>query len=205
MEGSHTEITQMLQSWGRGDESAMDRLIELVYPELHRRAHHLFWQERRFQTLQPTALVNEAYLRLIDEKTTNWQSRSHFYRVATREMRLRLIDHARRRLAQKRGGGSAPEPLDEVLPRAAADIERDLVALNDALDDLRRLDPRQHQVVELRYFGGLSIQETANALCCSPATVSREWRSARVWLRLQIRRDCQSDDSRRMETNQSRL
>ncbi len=200
------EITRILNDWGSGDRAALERLIPLVYDELHQRAQHLFWQERRTHTLQPTALVNEAYLRLIDENTTNWESRSHFFRVATRTMRQSLIDHARRRLAQKRGAGVADDSFEDHWDELLSFQESGLIALNDALEDLAKMDARQCRIVELRFFAGLTIGETAEALGCSKATVNREWRSARVWLRLQLKKGGGlGRDSARVEAGQERL
>lgn len=181
-----SQITEILRDWGRGNEEALERLIPLVYDELHRRARQLFWRERPGHTLQATALVNEAYLRLADENTTGWRNRTHFFRTATRAMRQILVDHARKRLTAKRGKGRPHENLNNH-PELAQQRESALVNLSDALERLRRLDPRQSDIVELRFFGGLTIQETAEVLDCSPTTVNREWRSARIWLRLELK------------------
>jgi len=174
-------ITQLLIAWRDGDETALTRLIPLVYEELHRLAHHYMRRERPGHTLQTTALVNEAYIRLVDHKGMRWQNRAHFYAVAAQAMRRILVDHARSRDCAKRGGGANLVELEEaatVVQRQAAD----LVALDDALSELAALDPRKSQIVEMRYFGGMSVEETAEVLRVSPVTVMREWSTAKAWL-----------------------
>ena len=174
------EITGLLLAWGKGDKAALDKLMPLVYVELRRLAHQQMRRERGGATLQTTALVNEAYLRLVDYKRTTPQDRSHFFAIASQAMRRILVERARMRRATKRGSGEKV-PLDEA---AEAQHERatDLVALDDALTALSAIDPRKSQVVELKYFGGLTIQETADALGISTPTVEREWQTARIWL-----------------------
>jgi RNA polymerase sigma-70 factor, ECF subfamily len=174
-------VTALLQAWGNGDESALQALLPLVDGELHRLASHYMRGERQGHTLQPTALVNEAYLRLVGVSRVRWQNRSHFLAVAARLMRRILVDKARTRNYQKRGGRASVVPLDAV--EVAADAPGpDLVALHDALDGLTAVDARKGQVVELRYFGGLSVEETAEVLGVSAATVARDWTLAKAWL-----------------------
>jgi len=178
---SARDVTQLLLAWSEGDHAALDRLVPLVYTELRRLAHHYMRGERPGHTLQTTALVNEAYLRLIDSSRVRWQNRAHFFAVSAQLMRRILVDAARARGSLKRGGGVSHLALDEalaVLPRAGAD----LVALDDALNALAAVDPRKGQVVELRYFGGLSVEETAEVLKVSPDTVMRDWKVAKLWL-----------------------
>jgi len=177
------DITELLGAWSGGDRAALDRLMPLVYSELRRLADRHLSRERREHTLQATALVNEAYMRLVDQRHARWLNRAQFFAVAARLMRRILVDHARARAAAKRGQGATRLALDEApeLPaRPGQDAE--LVALDAALERLATLDERQSQVVELRYFGGLSIEETAEVLKLSPATVKREWAMARAWL-----------------------
>lgn len=176
----------MLLDWGQGDQEAMAKLLPLVYDELRRLAASYLRRERPGHTLQPTALVHEAYFRLVDQKKANWQNRAHFFGIAAQIMRRVLIDHARSHLYAKRGGGAQRLPLDEAigLPEGQRDVE--IVALDKALNKLELLDPRQGRIVELRYFGGLSIEATAEVLGISPATVKREWGVARAWLHRQI-------------------
>jgi RNA polymerase sigma factor (TIGR02999 family) len=176
-----SEVTQLLMKWRHGDRTALDRLIPLVYEELRRLASHYMRRERPDHTLQTSALVNEAYVRLVAHRDMRWQNRAHFVAVAAQAMRHILIDHARRRRYAKRGAGSPKVSLDEaavVFQEQAAD----LVALDDALTDLARVDVRKSQIVELRYFGGLSVEETAEVLGISPVTVMRDWSTAKAWL-----------------------
>ena len=179
-----SDVTQLLNAWSDGRQEALDELMPIVYQELRRLARSYLRGERDEHTLQPTALVNEAYLRLVDQRNVRWQSRSHFYGIAAQLMRRILVDHARKRHSEKRGGGDARIPFDEALgmPTKA----RDLVALDDALSDFAKLDPRCAKIVELRQFGGLSIDETATALGVSPATVKRRWEFGRTWLFKQL-------------------
>jgi RNA polymerase sigma factor (TIGR02999 family) len=182
MEPSAHEVTRLLQAWSEGDQSALDRLIPLVYQELHRLAHHYMVRERSGHTLQTTALLNEAYVRMVDSAKPSWQSRTHFYAVSAQVMRRILVDWARSRQALKRGGLEQPIELDEDLEVADAP-GADLVSLDDALKALAAIDPRKCEVVELRFFGGLSVEETAEVLKVSPETVMRDWKFAKSWLR----------------------
>jgi RNA polymerase sigma factor (TIGR02999 family) len=176
-----TDVTAILQDWRQGNAEALPRLLEAVYAELRRLARHYLSQERAGHTLQPTALVHEAYMKLVDQRVS-WQNRAHFFAVAAQAMRRVLVDHARSHLAQKRGGAQERVTLSAAEALGTAP-EVDLVALDTALEKLGRLDPRQSQIVELRYFGGLTNEETAEALGISPATVKREWTVAKAWLR----------------------
>jgi RNA polymerase sigma factor (TIGR02999 family) len=173
-------LTGLLVEWHDGDQAALDRLMPLVYEQLRRIAHRYVQRERNGHTLQTSALVNEAYLRLADQKVA-WQNRAHFFAVTARVMRHILIDHARRRQYAKHGGDARQVPIDEA---AGMSLERaaELIALEEALDELAQLDPRKSRVVELRYFGGLSLEETAEALNISLMTVRRDWRAAKAWL-----------------------
>jgi len=184
---SQQEITQMLLAWSNGDEAALEKLTPLVYHELHRLAHRYLGRERVGHTLQTTALVNEAYLRLIDWKNVQWQNRAHFFAISAQLMRRILVDFARSRKFAKRGGGAHQVAFDEALA-IAPQRSVDLVALDDALTSLAALDPRQNQVVELRFFGGLSIAETAEVLKVSPTTVRRDWSLAQAWLLRELSR-----------------
>jgi RNA polymerase sigma factor (TIGR02999 family) len=185
-------VTQMLIDWGKGDHDAPHRLMPLVYDELRQLAQHYLQRERADHTLQATGLVHEAYLRLVDQSTTTWQNRAHFFGVAAQVMRRILVDYARSHRAEKRGGNWDKLAFDEAL---APSSERsvDLIALDDALKDLGALDPRQSQIVELRFFGGLTIEEVGEVLDVSPRTVKREWRMAKAWLRREILSDEGSD------------
>jgi RNA polymerase sigma factor (TIGR02999 family) len=180
------ELTQLLEDWSEGDPGALERLIPLVVGELRRRAESYLRRERDSHTLQPTALVNEVYLQLVDQKRIQWRDRSHFFAVSARMMRRLLVDHARGRAAEKRGGQIEIVPLDDV-QAGLEDKAPNLLALDEALTNLAKLDPRQAQVVELRYFAGLSLQETAEVLNVNRVTVGRDWRHARIWLRRRLR------------------
>jgi len=175
------DVTHLLQAWSEGDQGALDQLMPLVYNELHRLAERYMAGERPGHTLQTTALVNEAYLRLVDVKQVSWQNRAHFFAVSAQFMRRILVEFARSRHALKRGAEAPPVSLDEAgevsLERAA-----DLVALDDALKALAAMDPRRSRVVELRYFGGLSVEETAEVLKVSANTVMHDWKLAKAWL-----------------------
>ena len=178
---SQKEVTQLLGAWSGGDERAFEKLIPLVQPELHRLAHHYMSRERAGHTLQTTALLDEAYLLLVDPNKRDWQNRTHFVAAAAQLMRRIMVDHARERHALKRGAGALKVTLDE----AAAVTEtrsEDLLALDDALERLAAQDPRKSQVVELRYFGGLTVEEVAEFLKLSQRTVEREWNMAKAWL-----------------------
>ena len=179
--------TELLRAWGQGDGSAFDRLVPLVYQDLHRLARRYMRQERSGHTLQATSLVNEAYLRLIDVNRVEWRDRTHFLAVAAQMMRRILVEFARNRQRQKRGGGALHVSLDDV-PELPDFKERDFVALNDALSALATFDARMSQVVELRFFGGLSIEQTADVLNVSSETVMRDWKTAKAWLLREIRR-----------------
>ena len=178
---SSAEVTQILLSWRPDDSEATARLMPLVYEELRRLARDYLRRERGDHTLQPTALVHEAYLRLVDDSRVNWQNRAHFFGIAAKLMRRILVDHARARNAEKRGGLVPKVPLDEArdLPPAATN---DLVALDGALQDLARTYPRKSEVVELKFFGGLEAEEIAEVLQVSPKTVLRDWQFAKLWL-----------------------
>ena len=181
MSTSPQAVTQLLVDWGNGDRQALEKLTPLVYQELKRLATRYLRRERREHTLQSTALVHEAWLRLIDQNHVHWQNRAQFFGIAAEMIRRILIDHARNRQAAKRGDGAIKLSLDEALG-APDRRDFDLVALDDALKDLAKLDPKQGQLVELRFFAGLSIEESAEVLGVSPATVKREWAVAKAWL-----------------------
>jgi RNA polymerase sigma factor (TIGR02999 family) len=176
-----SDVTEMLHAWSQGDPGALDRLIPLVYAELRKLAHHYLRAERSGATLQSTALVHEAYLRLVKQEPVDWQSRSHFFGVASRLIRQILVDQARKRNVAQRGEGDLRLVYEEAW-NGSPPGEVDLLLLDDALTALSRLDERQSRIVELRFFGGLSVEETAVALDISERTVKREWASARAWL-----------------------
>lgn len=178
---SPTDVTELLRAWSNGDGSALERLVPLVYQELRSLAQRYMRQERADHTLQATSLINEAYLRLIDVNRIQWQSRAHFIAVAAQTMRRILVEFARRRHRQKRGGDVVLVALDESQD-IGHDKGADLVALSDALTALTSFDARMGQVVELRFFGGLSVEETADVLHVSPETVMRDWKTAKAWL-----------------------
>jgi RNA polymerase sigma-70 factor (ECF subfamily) len=180
------EVTRILHAWGKGDPQALDRLMPLVYGELRRLARQRLRRERPDHTLQPTALVHEAYLRLVDQRRATWQNRAQFFGVAAQLMRRILVDHARRHQAAKRGRGTLKVSWDDAIVPAEERAE-ELVALDDALSRLAQMDPRQGRVVELRVFSGLTVEETAQVLGVSPATVKREWTTAKAWLSREIR------------------
>lgn len=170
-------------AWRRGDESAIDRLLPIIYEELRRVADRAMRRESPGHSLQPTALLHEAYLKLVDQDRAVYRSRAHFFAIAAQVMRRILVDHARERLAAKRGGGAIQVTLDGVVAGAEGSASLDVIVLHDALDALGAIDPFQARLVEMRYFSGLNIEETAEALDVSPATVKREWVIARSWLR----------------------
>ncbi len=182
---SASEVSQLLQAWNDGDESALDKLMPIVYDELHRMARYYMAREAPGHTLQTTALVNEAYLRLVDASHTNFQNRIHFFAVCAQAMRRILADWARSRQALKRGGRTPAVHLDEALD-AAETPDLDFAALDDALNSLAKVDPRKSRVVELRFFGGLNLEETAEVLKVSSDTVMRDWKMAKSWLRLEL-------------------
>jgi RNA polymerase sigma factor (TIGR02999 family) len=177
---SPEEVTRLLVDWGNGDQAALDELIPLVYVELRRLAGRYMRRESQGHTLQTSALVNEAYLRLIDQKSVQWQNRAHFFGVAAQLMRRILVDHARSRSRAKRGGGAQMVSLAEqaVLSEEVAEV----IALNAALDDLAEFDPRKSRIVEMKFFGGLTTEEVAEVLKVTSRTVEREWRKAKAWL-----------------------
>jgi RNA polymerase sigma factor (TIGR02999 family) len=178
-------ITQLLNEWSDGDERALDRLTPLVYEELRQQAARYLRRERAGHTMQTTALINEAYLRLIDAKEVRWQGRAHFFAIAANLMRRILVDHARQRNAAKRGGSPVRVTFDRIVATAKqSDI--DVLAIDEALTKLAAIDRQQAQIVELRFFSGLSVEETAAALDISPRTVKRDWSVARAWLRREI-------------------
>ncbi len=175
------DVTQLLIDWNNGDPAALDRLMPAVYDELHRRAQRFMARERRGHTLQPTALVHEAFLHLIDQNRVTWANRAHFFGVASQLMRRITMLHVRHLRAAKRGGGVRDVVFDEALDVPVQRTE-ELIALDDALATLATLEPRLTQVVEMRFFGGMTVEETAEAINLSPSTVKREWRAARAWL-----------------------
>jgi RNA polymerase sigma-70 factor (ECF subfamily) len=181
-------ITEMLHQWTRGQTEVMNELLPLIYDELHRRAAVYLRRERKNHTLQPTALVHEAYLRLIDQHDDNWQSREHFFAIAAQAMRRILVDHARNRHRQKRGGSNEDLPLEEALVAAADEANVDLVALDEAMVKLAKFDPQRERIVELRYFGGLTVDEAAKAMGVSRATAARDWQVAKAWLHREMTR-----------------
>jgi RNA polymerase sigma factor (TIGR02999 family) len=185
--GNREDVTALLLAWRDGDEAALARLAPIVYDELHRLAGLYMRREQTGHTLQTTALLNEAYLRLVDSSRVRWQSRAHFYAVAAQLMRRILVDFARSRKYKKRGGDWQQVTLSEGIPVAARG-DADVVAIDEALEQLGRLDPRKARVVELRFFGGLSLEETAEALNVSTDTVGRDWRAAKAWLTRELKR-----------------
>ena len=186
-EKTQEAVTRLLLEWKNGSAQALDLLTPIVYDELHRLADHYLRDEHAANTLQPTALVHEAYLRLVAQGLPDWESRSHFFGVAASLMRQILVDHSRRRRSAKRGGGAEKVPL-ELAVSFAPERGRDIEALDDALTALTAIDPRKCKVIELRFFGGLSIEETAQALGVSVATVGREQRLAEAWLHREVTR-----------------
>jgi len=180
-EQSQPELTQLLIDWSNGDKSALDKLTPLIYDELRRLAHHYMSRERDGHTLQTTALVNEAYLRLVNRKDVHWQNRAHFFAIAAQLMRSILVDHARSHSYAKRGGGVKKVSLDDAVV-VSEERAGEVVALDDCLKRLAEMDPQQSRIVELRFFGGLTIEETAEVLKLSPATIKREWSTAKAWL-----------------------
>jgi RNA polymerase sigma-70 factor (ECF subfamily) len=175
------EITQLLTKWSSGDKAALDELIPLVYPELRRLARVYMGRENSGHTLQTSALINEAYVRLVNQQDIEWQNRNHFFAVAAQVMRHILVDHARKYRYSKRGGGMEHIPLDG-LKVACDERATELVALDDALNRLACIDSRKSQIVELRFFGGLTVEETAEVMKLAPITIMREWRAAKAWL-----------------------
>jgi RNA polymerase sigma factor (TIGR02999 family) len=179
------QVTQLLSDWSSGDQSARDQLMPLVYDELHRLAHNYMKRESPGHTLQTSALVNEAFVKLVDQRNVRWQNRAHFFGIAAQLMRRILVDHARSRQSAKRGGGSHSISFDEALV-ISDERSAEVVAVHEALERLSELDTRKGQIVELRFFGGLSIDETAEVLGVSPGTVMRDWTMAKAWLRREM-------------------
>ena len=187
MTASDNEVTQLLVAWGHGDQTALGQLMPLVYSELHRLAHRHIKKERPGHTLQTSALLNEAFVRLVDQRDVHWQSRAHFFAIAAQMMRRILVDYARSRRYAKRGGDARQVSFDEELI-VSRQLSADVVELHEALNKLAAIDERKSKVVELKFFGGLSIEETAEVLGVSPGTVMRDWTLAKAWLRLAMRR-----------------
>ncbi len=183
-----SKITQMLREWSNGKQEALDNLLPLVYDELHRQAARFLRKERPGHTLQTTALIHEAYLKLIDRRDVQWESRTHFFAVAAQAMRRILVDYAKAKHREKRGGDNIKLSLEKAMLVAEKEKGVDLIALDEALDKLAGLDKQQARVVELRYFSGLSLEETAKALHISRATVARDWEAARAWLHRELTR-----------------
>lgn len=179
------EVTSLLAAWGKGDQNALNELMPLVYNELHRMARRAWVGQHQDNTLQPTALLNEAYLKLAGAENASFQNRCHFFAVACTAMRQILVNHAKSRLTEKRGSGQVKLSLDDVQPTVHGEAAQ-VVALHQALERLEAIDPRKSRVIEMRYFGGLSIEETAEALGVSVITVNRDWRLARTWLMREI-------------------
>jgi len=182
------DITEMLQRWSDGDRKSLDELMPLVYDELHRQAAKFLRRERPDHTLQTTALLNEAYLKLVDQHSTNWESRTHFFAIASQAMRRILLDHARSKQRGKRGGGQADLTLGAASSAGTEEPVVDMIALDEVLTRLAAKDEQMARLVELRYFGGLTLSEASKALNISEATASREWNTARAWLRRELTR-----------------
>ena len=192
MRPTSSSVTELLRAWSDGDKAALDQLIPVVYDELRRQASRYLRRERPGHTLQTTALVNEAYLRLVDQKNVRWQNRAHFFGIAAQLMRRILVDHARTKHRAKRGGAALRVSINDAMVMTK-DRDIDLVALDEALNHLAKLDPQQSKVVELRFFSGLNVEETAEVLGISPATVKRDWSVAKAWLHREISGDQQSE------------
>ena len=188
MPQSPHNVTQLLLGWSHGDKEALDKLVPLVYDELRRQASRYLRRERAGHTLQTTALIHEAYVRLVDQRNVHWQNRAHFFGIAAQLMRRILVDHARGKKRDKRGGSDVRVSLGEAMAVAKAQ-ELDIVALDEALDRLAQIDEQQSRIVELRFFSGLSVPETAEVLGISPATVKRDWSMAKAWLHREISND----------------
>jgi RNA polymerase sigma-70 factor, ECF subfamily len=194
MSSTPREVTGLLLAWSNGDKEALDKLTPLVYDELHRLANRHLGRERPNHSLQTTALIHEAYLRLVDQRNPRWQNRAHFFAIAARLMRRILVDHARSRRYAKRGGAALRVSLAEVGDVAEVRAA-EVVALDDALESLAELDPRKSRVVELRFFGGLSVGETADVLGVSPNTVLRDWSTAKAWLHREMSKQVKNGNS----------
>lgn len=186
--GSRSDVTELLVAWSNGNQAARDQLMGVVYDELHRLARRYMRRESPGHTLQTSALLNEAFLRLVDQKNVHWQNRAHFFAIAAQMMRRILVDYARSRNYEKRGGGARALSLDEALIVSDARNE-EVVNVHEALEKLTEFDSRKGQIVELRFFGGLSIEETAEVLGVSPGTVMRDWTLAKAWLRRELSPD----------------
>lgn len=187
MTESPNQVTQLLIAWGNGDQAALDQLMPLVYSELHRLAHRHIKKERPGHTLQTSALLNEAYLRLVDQRDVHWNSRAHFFSMAAQMMRRILVDYARSRRFAKRGGNAQQVSFNEEL-LVSRQLSADVIEVHEALNELANIDERKSKVVELKFFGGLSNEETAQILGVSPGTVMRDWTLAKAWLRLAMKR-----------------
>lgn len=187
------EVTVLLRSWGQGDQAALERLTPLVYTELHRMARRYMRNERVGNTLQTTALVNEAYLRLVDIKNAAWQDRAHFFALSAQLMRRILVDRARARVSAKRGGGKRADHSSAVdfdaMPDPGSQKGQDVIALDDAMKELEKIDPRKARMIELRFFGGLSVEETAQVLKISAQSVLRDWKLSKAWLLREMSRE----------------
>ena len=188
MDATKSNVTALLQQWNKGNSDVADELLPLVYDELRRRAAAYMRRERNDHTLQPTALVHEAYMKLAGQRNANFNDREHFYAIASQVMRRILVDHAKSRHRQKRGGPHENLPLEEALLAGADAANIDLIALDEALSRLAKIDPEQERLVELRYFGGLSLEDAAKALGVSRATAAREWQVAKAWLHREMTR-----------------
>src|SRR5215468_11615513 len=189
--GPAPDVTRLLSNWSNGDQAALDQLLPLVYGELRRLASAYLRRERSNHTLQSTALVHEAFMRLVNQQEVQWKNRAHFFAIAAQMIRRILVDYARSQHAEKRGSGAIKLELDEAMAVAHSGPEVDLLSLNDALDRLAQLDERQGRIVELRFFAGLSIEETAEVMHLSPASIKREWQTARAWLFREMTRNPQ--------------
>ena len=187
MDGASADVTRLLQQWSNGQEQALERLVPHIHRELRKLAAGYLRRERPDHTLQPTALVNEAFLKLIDQRVVKWQNRAHFFGIAAQAMRRILVDHARTHAAEKRGGGVRKVPLDDA-NMVGRTVDVDLLALDEALTRLAAIDPQQSRIVELRFFGGLTMDEAAEVMRISPATIGREWRIAKAWLSAELGR-----------------
>jgi len=187
MRAAQAEVTGLLLQWSQGDEHALDQLLPLIYDECRRIAARQLRRERADHTLDPTALVHELYLRLVDQRRASWENRAQFYGIAARLMRRILVDYARSHHAQKRGGSAIFLPLDAAGEAAAATGAADVLAIDEALQRLGASDPEQLRIVELRFFAGLTVEETAHVIGCSPRTIKREWRMAKAWLWQELR------------------
>jgi len=199
---SPNQISHLLQAWSGGNRAALDDLLPLVYDELHRQAHRFLRRERQNHTLQTTALIHEVYLKLVDQARVSWQNREHFFAVSANVMRQILVNYANARQRKKRGGSAEKLDFDESLLIVVKKTDVDLLGLDEALTRLGKMDKQQEQIVELRYFGGLTIEETAEALGVSPATIKRDWRMTKAWLHREL---SGKDGSRELAKSESNL